>query len=52
MPPPAVRKEHMSSGSWIYQHVGLNSECVMLPEYEFEYLRTRAEFAEQCNSRF
>lgn len=52
MPAATVRKEHFVSGGWIWQHCALDSECTLFPEYEAEYLRTRAEFAEQCNSRF
>lgn len=52
MPAATVKKEHMISGSWIWQHCALDAECRMLPAYEAEYLRTREMFVEQHNARF
>jgi hypothetical protein len=44
MPPATVRREHMSSGSWVWQHAALDEECRMLASYEDEYWRTRRLF--------
>ena len=43
MPAATVRREHMSSGSWIWQHSALDNECRMHEEYELFYQATRLE---------